>query len=334
MGAKLKVKTEDILSTYARLGSVWATGKELGICGQSVHERLQKLGVDTSQNNLSDSDKAVIVATYEAGFDKGDGILPALAKSLGRTKAFICRFARSQGLSNLARTNCESLSQEMGQRTKARIKANGHPKGALGMKHSDGTKMRLSWSSRAKWESKSEIEKDGMIRKQLMGRLKKHGTLITHNRKTTWKQAWRVIDGRRIYFRSRWEFNYGLYLQFLKERKQIMEWEHEPETFWFDGIRRGCVSYLPDYRVINLDGSIEYHEVKGWMDDRSKTKLKRMKKFYPHIKLRVIDGKWFKANAAKLTFLKGWEESGKIAVAQPAPLPQQSVRPFYKPTNT
>ena len=39
--------------------------------------------------------------------------------------------------------------------------------------------------------------------------------------KATWKQEWKVIDGRKIFFRSRWEFRYALYLQLLKEKGQI-----------------------------------------------------------------------------------------------------------------
>lgn len=68
------------------------------------------------------------------------------------------------------------------------------------------------------------------------------------------------------------------------------------------------MSYLPDFRVITLDGKEEYHEVKGWMDDRSKTKIKRMSIYYPEVKLIVIDKKIYKSieKKAKL-FIKEWE---------------------------
>jgi hypothetical protein len=51
---------------------------------------------------------------------------------------------------------------------------------------------------------------------------------------------------------------------------------------------------LPDFRVTLNDGSIEYHEVKGWMDDRSQTKLNRMAKYYPNVKMVLIDGKRYR----------------------------------------
>lgn len=119
--------------------------------------------------------------------------------------------------------------------------------------------------------------------------------------------AWIECGGKRFFARSKWEANYGRYLQFLKMAGVISEWEHEPETFWFTGILRGVRSYLPDFRVTNRDGSIEYHEVKGWMDAKSKTKIKRMAKYHPKILLIVRDGKWYQANRRKLAGLvPGW----------------------------
>ena len=93
----------------------------------------------------------------------------------------------------------------------------------------------------------------------------------------------------------------------LVEKKQIRSWKHEPKTFWFLNIKRGVRSYLPDYLVVNLDGSHEYHEVKGWMDSRSRTTISRMNKYYPEEKLRIIDAAWFKSNGKVFCFLPGWE---------------------------
>ena len=114
-------------------------------------------------------------------------------------------------------------------------------------------------------------------------------------KKTNASSAWREIGGIRKYYRSRWEANYARYLEWMRSRGEIAKWEHEPETFWFSGIKRGTVSYLPDFRVTKNDGSIYYVEVKGWMDDRSKTKLKRMKKYHPSVQLELVDGKRYNA---------------------------------------
>jgi hypothetical protein len=126
--------------------------------------------------------------------------------------------------------------------------------------------------------------------------------------KAKFKQGWREFGGRRIFFRSQWEANYGKYLEWQKERGMIKEWEHEPLTFWFEGIKRGCVTYLPDFKVTNNDGTHEWMEVKGHMDAKSKTKINRFRKFFPQEKLRLIDAKWYKANRQKLSLIiPGWE---------------------------
>lgn len=93
------------------------------------------------------------------------------------------------------------------------------------------------------------------------------------------------------FFRSKWEANYALYLDWLIKQKQILNWEYEAETFFFDKIKLGTRSYRPDFKVFNNDGSIEYHEVKGYMDAKSKTKIKRMAKYFPKLKLVLIEQK-------------------------------------------
>ena len=123
----------------------------------------------------------------------------------------------------------------------------------------------------------------------------------------TWKMGNRTIGGVTKYFRSRWEANYARVLEYLKANGKIKKWEHEPEIFWFHGIKRGVVSYTPDFRVTMPDNSIEYHEVKGWMDDRSKTKIKRMAKYHPKVKLLIVDGSFFKSARELSRMFPGWE---------------------------
>jgi hypothetical protein len=125
--------------------------------------------------------------------------------------------------------------------------------------------------------------------------------------KSTWKQDWAEIGGKRNFYKSRWEYRYALYLEFMKKYKHIIEWEHEPKTFWFEGIKRGTNNYKPDFKILFPSGNEEWHEVKGYMDSKSATKIKRMKKYYPDVILRIIDKNWFKENGPKLKMiLKGW----------------------------
>ena len=127
------------------------------------------------------------------------------------------------------------------------------------------------------------------------------------NGKPTWQQGWEEVGGKRIYFRSKWEKNYAYYLEWLKASNYITDWNHESKTFWFDSIKRGVRSYLPDFEVVCLDGTIIFYEIKGYMDSKSATKIKRMAKYHPNVILKVIDKDWFKANSPKMKmFIKGW----------------------------
>lgn len=120
--------------------------------------------------------------------------------------------------------------------------------------------------------------------------------------------GWRTIGDKRNYFRSKWEANYGRYLEWLRTRGVIADWEHEPTTFWFESIKRGVRSYLPDFAVTEINQSVAYHEVKGWLDPRSATKLKRMRIYHPTVRVILIDAKQCRALAAQVgRLVPGWE---------------------------
>lgn len=107
-----------------------------------------------------------------------------------------------------------------------------------------------------------------------------------------------LIGDKEMYFRSKWEANYALYLEWLKKQGEIQDWEYEPMWYEFP-IKHGATRYLPDFAVTLKNGS-ELHEVKGRLTGRAKTQLKRMAKFYPHIKLIVIDQVFMKDLTKKM----------------------------------
>ncbi len=120
--------------------------------------------------------------------------------------------------------------------------------------------------------------------------------------------GWHKIGNQRCYFRSEWERKFACYLEWQRVNTHVKFWKHEPKTFWFLKIKRGVRSYKPDFKAAYLDGSVVWFEVKGWMDSRSATKLKRMKKYYPKVKIRVIDSEWFRTwSAAGKMLIPGWE---------------------------
>lgn len=120
------------------------------------------------------------------------------------------------------------------------------------------------------------------------------------------KKAFVTIGGIRFFARSSWEANIACYYESLKVSGEILRWEHEPKTFWFEEIRRGVRSYLPDFRITKRDGTTYYVEVKGHMDAKSKTKIRRMAKYYPEIKLEVIDSDRYREIKKSAKFIKGW----------------------------
>ena len=114
-----------------------------------------------------------------------------------------------------------------------------------------------------------------------------------------------------LYVRSAWEANYARYLNWLQGQGLIARWEYEPDTFEFKTIRRGSRFYTPDFRVEWPDGPIEYHEVKGYLDERSDTKLKRMAKYFPDVKLVLIGKDRYRDIGDKVgQFIAGWEWTG------------------------
>jgi hypothetical protein len=141
----------------------------------------------------------------------------------------------------------------------------------------------------------------------------------------------RYVSGTKKGLGNKWERNYAAYLDFLVDGESITAWQREPVTFWFckigkqlkgehvepndvilkrakGGVVRGVRSYKPDFRIVNIDGSICYHEVKGFLDKQSKTKLKRMEKYYPDVKIRVVTSKNMREIAKWSKLIKGWEE--------------------------
>lgn len=111
----------------------------------------------------------------------------------------------------------------------------------------------------------------------------------------TAKQGWQLIGGKKHFFRSQWEVYYARYLQYMKEMGTIHDWLYEPETFWFESIKRGVRSYKPDFKVICHKGHY-WAEVKGYMDPKSLTKIKRFRKYYPQERIEIIDNSWFAKN--------------------------------------
>lgn len=239
----------------------------------------------------SDADVALMRLWYDGHADTALN-RAGLAALLGRTRAAISHKAARLGL----RGPPGRWSDETP-----------HPRGALGMKHTAVARTRIGASNRARMAALTPDERAAHILPGLKAKAAL-GTLVRPRPNASWTQGHRTIGGRRIYFRSKWEMNYARYLQWLAERGEIAAWAYEPDTFWFEQVRRGTRCYIPDFRVTETSGRVAYHEVKGWMDARSATKLKRMKKYHPNVTIVVVDGAAYKQISVSVgRLVPGWE---------------------------
>lgn len=254
--------------------------------------------------------------------------LTAFAASIGRNKSNVCRKARELGLRrDLHRKRVEErkpdarwkrsgfaskeeLRAYLSAERKAWLAEHGHPRGALGLKHTAATRAKLSAASRRMHAAITDEERSARGRKAAMTKIERYGTgnpgMRGENAYSRTKGGKRPdLDDR--YFRSAWEANYARYLNWLVAQGQVRSWQYEPQTFVFHGETRGVISYTPDFLVVEMDGTSAFHEVKGWMDSASKTRLKRMAKHYPNVRIIVIDEDAYKAIAKWARLIEGWE---------------------------
>jgi hypothetical protein len=176
---------------------------------------------------------------------------------------------------------------------KKTIAINGHPKGMLGKHHSKESRAAMSKKRKGVTKNLSKEQREGYAKRQsksMQKRMREHGTFYSRG-----TQSWHTIGGQRHFFRSSWEVVYAKYLQSLVENHIIISWEFEPVSFKFSDTTNSVRSYTPDFRVTNLDRSIEFHEVKGYVDKKSIIKSEKMAKEYPDTVLKMIGEKEYYA---------------------------------------
>lgn len=306
-----------------------AMAAALGRTSKAVRNRCHRLGCRRGAEHWTDAEIQRVVDWYQAREGKPLE-LDDLAAQLGRLKSNVCRKARELGLSNQRRTTVEKIngrypsdfpkyasSEErnaaIGAATKRRLIESGHPRGALGMKHTPETRVKLVQASRKGWEGMTPERLEERRRKIVETNLDRYGTANPGfvNNSNPYSRATKgyAPDIGQVFFRSMWEANYCRYLDWLKHQGEIIDWAYEADTFIFHGVTRAPVTYTPDFKVTELDGSVIYHEVKGWMDPKSKSKLKRMAKHYPHVRLIVVDEDGYKAVARSVSaIVPNWNE--------------------------
>lgn len=275
-------------------------GRHLGRSRGAVRNRAWRLGLQKKVYRHGQTVEDAVRSFYDSRQRKTLG-LAEFCRERNLPEVTVCKIASRLGLTDARRpkpSNGEALEEWK--------RNNPHPRGMLGKMHSAQTRARIAETSKQRWAAMSKDEQSAQVLKGLRTR-KANGTLINHRPYVSWKQGWYTVGGQRLYLRSSWEANYAHYLEWLRERGEIAEWAYEQDTFWFEAIRRGTRSYTPDFRVTENDGSVAYHEVKGWMDARSETKLRRMAKYHPGVKVLVVDAQAYRAlNRKALGLVPGW----------------------------
>ena len=109
------------------------------------------------------------------------------------------------------------------------------------------------------------------------------------------------FNGRTCNFRSKFEYNWALYLQFLKESGEIITWDYEVRKFYFKDEETPPVQYTPDFWIFESSDSNYYQECKGYHDGATNRKLQRLAKHYPDVVIELVlmrMPKWNKTKGA------------------------------------
>lgn len=286
--------------------------------GHFKHSLEWRKELSRSQNTWTGSELGTIAWWYTINEGKKLN-LDELASLLGRTKQMVCRKARELGLTDSSRktgrksrrkhATDEEAKAAVVAATKARLAKDGHPRGMLGKKQSVAfSKQQSERNKKVAAEGKHPFQRPRtQADRNRSAQLMRERLTAGGNVYSTAKRGCRLDLGA-IPFRSRWEANYARYLNLLLRQKTIVGWEFEPDTFWFETIKRGTRSYTPDFKITRPDGSTYYVEVKGWMDKKSQTKLKRMKKYHPSVEIVVLDAKQYASLEKQLgPIVPNWE---------------------------
>ena len=97
-----------------------------------------------------------------------------------------------------------------------------------------------------------------------------------------------TANGRVIKFRSKLEAKWSRYLDLLIRDGEIKYYDYEPFYFEFPEIRHGVTRYKPDFKIYLPDGSVRWEELKGCLNPKSLTRIRRFAKYYPFEKLHLI----------------------------------------------
>lgn len=275
------------------------------VCGD-VYEKNKKISSTQWSNNKYCSRKCSAAASSKRALEKRLKIVKNCIKCGSEYHKNKKYTSKQWDASKYCSVNCAGSSRRMYPTSAKRQEAHRRKSGAVLFMSEEHLKKLSINTKQAMYRPEVQekirqprgsltLEHRMKLSDALAGKMPSNMMSATSNSYSNIQRGYYDINGDTLYFRSKWEANYALYLDFLIDHKEILKWEFEPDTFIFEEIKLGVRSYTPDFKVFNIDGSHEYHEVKGYMDSKSKTKLKRFSKYYPDEKLVLIDSDQYRA---------------------------------------
>lgn len=291
---------------YAAEKSIKDICKELGRSERSIANKAYKLRLGKNVNFTEEEieyikENYLTMNTRELSENIGRGDnwqnVCRKAKELGLTgkKAKIKHKDRPEPTVRVNKyKNDRERSEAHSEMMKEWHKNNEHPRGMKGKTHSNEYRKRRSLIMKEVWADPESYLNSSEYRQKVSKRMSNQ--MIERIKKRNFNSYSRGKGGIRkdigIYVRSTWEANVARYLNLLKKENKIFKWEYESETFRFYGENNGTRSYTPDFKIWETEHSKHYFlEVKGYMDERSKDKLKMMDEYYPEEKIIIIGEK-------------------------------------------
>jgi len=96
-----------------------------------------------------------------------------------------------------------------------------------------------------------------------------------------------TVNGRLCHFKSKLEYRWAQYLDFLKTIGEIKDFFYEFHTFRFSDDCK-VKEYTPDFLVRLNDNEFEYHETKGMLSGYDTQKFKAVWDERPYVKIVII----------------------------------------------
>lgn len=160
-------------------------------------------------------------------------------------------------------------------KSKKRIQEQWHPRGMLWKKHSQETKDIISENSKLFQNNLTTKQKTDMAKKWIATKISNwtYLNMVRSSNAHSRTKSGKRNDLDNQFFRSASEANFARYLKYTWTK-----FEFETKEFFFKDIKRGSRFYICDFYIPEKD---IYYEFKGWLDSKSITKLKRMRKYHP-----------------------------------------------------